>query len=506
MDTTVTVVGGGISGLATAYFLREGAAKSGIPLVCTLVEAESRLGGRVETEVVDGCVIEAGPDSFLTLKPQAVDLCEKLGLSELLIGTNSERSKVYVLVGGKLRRLPDGLTSVVPRKLTPFLWTGLLTPWGKTRMLLDVLVPRRNDAGDESLAGFVRRRLGHEALERIAEPLMAGIYAGDAEHLSMSTNFPQLVQLEAKKRSLVLGTLENSRHPVPGTGRQVHRPTFMSLRGGLGLMVEALVSQLNGTQIITGKKPVALKYAGTLADGRYELQFDDGTVVRSGSVVLATPAYASAELLKELSPEASAILSSIPYVATATVSLIFDRASFPLPLDGSGFVIAPTDNRKITACTWVSSKWPTHSPPDRVLLRCFLGRAGHEEILQRGDDELCQLAQDELNSILGISAVPLQRRLHRCGRSLPQYNLGHSDKLKALGEAMASLPGVFLTGAAYRGVGLPDCIKQAAITAADVIKFDFGTEAEVQAVSGPGPTPNGGVASEPGTMGTGATC
>ncbi|MGD0637427.1 MAG: protoporphyrinogen oxidase [Nitrososphaerales archaeon] len=474
MDKTVTIVGGGLAGLATAYFLKEGVVKSDLHLETTVVESESRLGGRVETEFVDGCVIEAGPDSFLTLKPQAVDLCEKLGLSELLIGTNSARSKVYVLVGGKLRRLPDGLTSVVPKKLTPFLWTNLLTPWGKTRMLLDVLVPRRKDVGDESLAGFVRRRLGHEALERIAEPLMAGIYAGDAEHLSMSTNFPQLVQLEAKRRSLVLGTLENSRHPVPGEGQRVRRPTFMSLRGGLGQMVDALVSQLKDARIFTGKRPIALKRAGTAGEERYELALDDGTVIGSRSVVLATPAYASAELLKDLSPEASAILGSIPYVSTATVSLIFDRATFPLPLDGSGFVIAPNDNRKITACTWVSSKWPTHSPSDRVLLRCFLGRAGHEEVLQRGDDELCQLAQDELNSILGISALPLQRRLHRCGKSLAQYNLGHSDKLKALDEAMEKLPGVFLTGSAYRGVGLPDCIKQAGLAASEVVGFLAG--------------------------------
>ncbi len=253
-------------------------------------------------------------------------------------------------------------------------------------------------------------------------------------------------------------------------------------------MVDALVSQLNGTRIITGRKPVALKHVGRPDDGRYEMELDDGVILRSGSVVLATPAYASAELLKDLSPEASAILSSIPYVSTATVSLIFDRATFPLPLDGSGFVIAPTDNRKITACTWVSSKWPTHSPTDRVLVRCFLGRAGHEDVLQRGDDELCQLAQDELNSILGISKIPLQRRLHRCGKSLPQYNLGHSEKLRALGEAMESLPGVFLTGAAYRGVGLPDCIKQAAITADEAATFVSGTKAEVQASSGVGST------------------
>ncbi|MDA4135257.1 MAG: protoporphyrinogen oxidase [Thaumarchaeota archaeon] len=484
----MTVVGGGISGLATAYFLKEGAAKSARYIACTLVEAESRLGGRVETEVIEGCVIEAGPDSFLTLKPQALELCEKLGLSDMLIGTNPERSKVYVFVGGRLRRLPDGLTSVVPRKLSPFLWTNLLTPWGKSRMLLDVFVPRRKEATDESLAEFVRRRLGGEALERIAEPLMAGIYAGDAGQLSMSTNFPQLVQLEASKRSLVLGTLESNRHATPATGPQVRRPTFMSLKGGLEQMIDALVSSLAGTSIMTGKKPVALRDNSASDRGRYGLELEDGTVVRSDSVILATPAYASAELLKDISPEASSILGTIPYVSTATVSLIYDRASFPLPLDGSGFVIPPTDNRKITACTWVSSKWPTHSPPGRVLLRCFLGRAGHEEILQRGDDELCRLAQDELNSILGISAVPLQTRLHRCGKSLPQYNLGHSEKLKALGEAMRGLPGVFLTGAAYRGVGLPDCIKQAGLAAAEATKFILGAETGARLSPGTGST------------------
>ncbi len=476
MNRAVAVVGGGISGLATAYFLQDYASRSGLTLECAVIEAEPRLGGRILSENVDGCVIEAGPDSFLTLKPQAVDLCERLGLSDLLIGTNSERSKVYVLVAGRLRRLPDGLTSVVPRKLTPFLWTGLLTPWGKSRMLLDVVIPRKSDGVEETLSGFVRRRLGHEALERIAEPLMAGIYAGDAAQLSMSTNFPQLVQLELKKRSLVLGTIANSRHPAPGTIQAVHRPTFMALRGGLERMVDALVSHLEGTTLLTGRKPVILRRKHSHEKGGYELELDDGSLVYADSVVLATPAYASAGLLKDLSPEAASILGSIPYVSTATVSLVYDRSSFPHPLDGSGFVIAPTEMRKITACTWVSSKWPTHSPGDRVLLRCFLGRAGHEELLQRGDADLCQLAEDELNSILGITAKPLLRRIHRCGKSLPQYNLGHSEKLVALGQAMEDLPGIFLTGAAYRGVGLPDCIKQAALTASGTINFLGETE------------------------------
>ena len=411
-------------------------------------------------------MIEAGPDSFLTLKPQAVDLCERLGLSDLLIGTNPARSRVYVLSGGKLRTLPDGLTSIVPTKLTPFLTTDLFTPWGKTRMLLDLFVPPKRDGADESLASFVTRRLGREALERIAEPLMAGIYAGDAEQLSMQTNFPRLVELELKHRSLISGTLAARREAAAGLSRTGGRPTFMALRGGLGAMVEALASRLKGVSILTGRKVVALR-----GKGPYRLELEDATILGADVVVLATPAYASADILRESNQPVAEVLDSIPYVSTATVSLAYERSNFTHPLDGSGFVIAPIEKRKITACTWVSSKWPSHSPPDRVLLRCFLGRAGDEEMLKLGDDELSRLAQDEIGSILDVPVEPVLKRVHRCGKSLPQYVMGHKEKLEALDEGMNKMPGVFLTGAAFGGVGLPDCIKQAALSAKRALEF-----------------------------------
>lgn len=466
MSGTVAIVGGGISGLATAYFLQEEARRRGQTVNCTLLEREQRLGGKTLTEKVEGCVIETGPDSFLTLKPQAVDLCERLGLSDLLTGMDPARSRVYILCEGKLRKVPDGLASIVPTKLTPFLTTDLLTPWGKARMLLDVFVPPKRDGVDESLASFIRRRLGSEALERIAEPLMAGIYAGDAEQLSMLTNFPRLVELELNHRSLVTGALAKRREAAHDPGRTSGRPTFMTLRGGLGVMVEALASQLKGVSILTGRKVVALR-----GEGPYELELEDATVLGADTVVVATPAYVSADLLRESNPRVAAVLDSIPYVSTATVSLAYDRSSFSNPLDGSGFVVAPIENRRVTACTWISSKWPSHSPPDRVLLRCFLGRAGDEELLHRGDDELCRIAQDEIKSILHVSAEPVLKRVHRCDRSLPQYVLGHMEKLTALDEGMSGLPGVFLTGAAFRGVGLPDCIKQAALAAKKTLDF-----------------------------------
>jgi len=470
MSKTVAVVGAGIAGLATAYFLEEGTEGSGDPVQVTLIEADRRLGGQVESENAERCVIEGGPDSFFTPKPQAVDLCVKLGLSDLLIGTNPAMKNVYVYCGGKLRKLPDGLTSVVPSKLRPFLSTDLITPLGKARMLLDLFKSRRRDEGDESLAHFVRRRLGNQALQRIAEPLMAGIYSGDADKLSMETNFPQLLQLEKEHRSLILGTIANRRRAAAAPKNPNRRPTFMALRGGMGVMTDTLASKLKSALILTGKKAVTLK-ASPAGEGRYEVVLEDGTSVHADAVVLATPAYASAEIIGGLSPAAASVLGSIPYVSAATVGLIYDRAGFPHPLDGTGLIVAPSEGRRITACTWVSSKWPQHSPPDRVVLRCYLGRDGSEEILKKSDDELCQIAQDEVNLILDISAEPMVKRIHRCDKSMPQYYRGHLERLAALDEAMRNLPGVFLTGSAYRGVGLADCVKQAASTANDTISF-----------------------------------
>ena len=464
----VAIVGAGISGLATAYFLQE-VKKSGGSFECTVIESASKLGGNIQTESVDGFVIEAGPDSFLTLKPQALDLCEKLGLSAKLIGPNPARSKVYVLVGGKLRTLPEGLISGVPTKIRPFLTSKLISPWGKLRMLLEVLVSRRKDQSDESLASFIKRRLGSEALRKIAEPLMAGIYAGDAESLSMQTNFPQLQKLEREHRSLILGLISSKGHAAPHYSTP-HKPMFMTIKGGLHLMVDALISQLGNTTVMTQTRLVKLK---RLSNGRqgYLLEFDNGGSIEADCVVLATPAYATADILEELSPPAASVLRTIPYVSTATVSLVYNNASLPDVLDGSGFVVAPMDRRKITACTWVSSKWPTHSPTDRVLVRGFVGRAGYEEILEQSDEEITGIVEQELETILGISAKPLLKRVNRFERGLPQYNLGHGEKLAKLDEALQSLPGIFLVGAAYRGVGLPDCVRQGQMISEKIVKF-----------------------------------
>lgn len=471
MGRAVAVVGGGISGLATAYFLRERARDSGVEIECTVIERDRRLGGKVLTENVDGLTMEGGPDSFLTLKPQALDLCKQLGLSDLLVGTSSAASNVFVYCGGRLRALPDGLASGVPAKLGPFLLGDLFTVWGRARMLLDLLLPRGRNGRDETLAMFIRRRLGHEALERLAEPLMAGIYAGDAEQLSMKANFPQLVRLETEHRSLILGTLLRSRRIDTDGGASGRYPTFMTIRGGLRVLVETLAQRLGKASIMAGEMVKAIRIDPSGARRAYSLELEDGTLLRADAVVLATPAYESARLLRGLNPVAASLLDSIPYVSTATVSLVYDSHGFSYPLNGSGFVVAPAARRKITACTWVSSKWPVHSPPDRLLLRCFVGRSGDEKMLEMGDDQLCKLVQEELKSIMGISDEPILKRVYRFHMSLPQYVMGHQEKLQALDDSMDSTDGVFLTGSAYRGVGLPDCIKQAALASERVLSF-----------------------------------
>jgi oxygen-dependent protoporphyrinogen oxidase len=475
----VVIVGGGISGLATTYFLRERAREAGVAIDCVLIESERRLGGKILTEHVDQFVIEGGPDSFLTQKPWALELCERLGLSDCLVGTNPERRKTYVLHKGTLRELPEGVMLVAPGRLMPFLRSRLLSPQAKLRMGLDLLIPPKRDEDDESLAVFMRRRLGREALERIAEPLLAGIYAGDVEQLSLQATFPQLREMERKHGSLTAGMLARKRETVKGrvAETQPNRTMFMTLRGGLGELISALVSQLNDIKLLTGQRVVALKpQAGALnREYSYELQLEDGTIVHADIVVLTTPAYISAELLETLNPQAATILHAIPYASTATVSLAFNRTDVSHPLDGSGFVVPRVEKRKITACTWVSSKWPSHTLSDHVLLRCYLGRAGDEEALHLDDDVLVETVRAELRDLLGVTATPTLTRIYRWGRSMPQYLVGHLERLAVMEKALAEHPGIALTGAAYRGIGLPDCIRQGALTAGKVLGcFDEG--------------------------------
>ena len=459
----IAIVGGGIAGLATAYYLQQQA------VTYTLIESSPDLGGKISTDVQDGFVIEGGPDSFITQKPAAARLCRELGLEDHLIGTNDDRRKVYVLDGGRLRPLPDGVMLVIPTKFTPFALSPLISLPGKARMGLDLFIPPRRTASDESLADFIRRRLGQEALDKIAEPLMAGIHVADPERLSIQSTFPRFVELERRYGSLIKGMLtQKARARRNGSpGRSL--PLFMTLRGGLRELVETLAGRLDG-DLLSGVRVVKLERTPDAADAeRYRLHLEDGRALLADAVILAIPAYAAADLIEPLPPALATKLRAIRYVSTATVSLGFRRDEFEHPLDGFGFVVSARENSRLMACTWTSTKFSGRTPADHVLVRGFVGGPHHEELVGLSDAELIQLVRQELGQIMGVAARPVAARVYHWPQANPQYDVGHLERVKEIEAMAADLPGLYLTGSAYRGVGIPDCIEQGQATAAAVV-------------------------------------
>jgi oxygen-dependent protoporphyrinogen oxidase len=465
---TVLIVGGGIAGLSAAYGLAESAASRDSLPQCTLVEAAPRLGGKILTERVGSFVIEGGPDSFLSQKPWAIELCRRLGLAERVIGTNQDRRKTYVYVKGRLEELPEGLALGVPTRLGPFLRSGVLSWKGKLRLGAELLIPRRRERGDESLGAFFRRRLGNEALERIIEPLMTGIYAGDSDSLSIQATFPRFPEMERQTGSIVralLGSWRRDQGAGPGGS------PFVTLQGGLSEMVQALTARLSPLRVLTGRRVRAVRVNG--APRRYEVVIEGTAPLAVDALILATPAYDAATLLEPLDDELSALLRGIPYASTATISLGFRQRDFSHRLDGYGFVVPRIEGRALLAVTWTSSKWSHRAPDDAVLLRAYVGGAGREAVLEQSDDGLVSLVRAELRAMMGITEVPVLARVYRWPRAMPQYLVGHLERLAAIDERLARWPGLFLTGAGYRGVGIPDCIHDALDTAERVrVYFD----------------------------------
>jgi protoporphyrinogen/coproporphyrinogen III oxidase len=469
----VVIIGGGIAGLATAYVLQERARAAGIPLACTLVEAKERLGGVILTERIDGFVIEAGPDSLLTQKPWGVELCRKLGIGDHLIGTNDRQRKIYILWRGRLYPLPEGLMLIVPTRLHPLLRSRLLSWPGKIRMGLEYFLPPQASEADESLGAFVRRRLGQEALEKIAEPLLAGIYAGSIDSMSLLATFPRLRELETKHGGLIRGMLAQRRAMRRGLrAESPPAPTmFMAPRDGMAEIVEALSARLDRITVLRGAaiQRVTPHGPGMERAQGYAVHLGSGQALQADAVVLATPAHATARLIEGFHRELAEALRAIPYVSSATVSLAYRRADVPHPLDGFGFLVGRREGRHIMAATWTSTKFPHRAPTDHVLMRSFVGGAGHEHLVCRDDAALIQVVCEELSAILGMSTAPRLARVYRWERVNPQYLVGHVDRVDAMEKMLAPYPGLFLTGSAYRGVGVPDCIYQGAQTAERVL-------------------------------------
>jgi oxygen-dependent protoporphyrinogen oxidase len=453
----VVVVGGGITGLAAAHALAQDPRARALNLSWTLVEREARLGGKLRTEHVHGCLVEAGPDSFLAAKPAAADLCRALGLGDRLIGTLPGRA-VYMAHRARLHPLPDGLAMGVPGRALPVLRTALLSPAEKLRLGLDLVLPRGQINGDESVGALIRRRLGRAAVDRLAGPLLAGIYAGDADQLSARATFPHLLEWEASHRSLIVAALAQRRRA--GSQRTGASPLFLSLVGGVEELVRALAASLGNDHILPGRTATRITRRADAGRSPYVVKLDDGRRLDADAVLLATPAFAAADLLDPLAPAAAAELRKIPYASTAAVTLGYRRSAVLSALDGHGFVVAHGEPLQITACTWTSSKWPHRAPPEIALLRCYLGAAGRDAIVDEEDDHLIRTVRADLRATMRLDAEPVFSVVSRWRRAMPQYLPGHLDRLAAIAAAMRALPRVALAGAGYRGIGIPDCIRQ----------------------------------------------
>jgi oxygen-dependent protoporphyrinogen oxidase len=458
-SASVLVIGGGITGLAAAHRLGQ------LGVETVLLERDARCGGVILTEELEGFLVEAGPDSFLARKPLAADLCRRVGLGDEIIPTDAANRGSFIWLRGGLHPLPEGLTSLVPTRFAAVARTRLLSPAGKARLLAEPLLPRGPELEDESLAGFFRRRIGEEASRRLVEPLVRGIYGGDPERLSLRATFPQLAEIERRRRSLILGLLGQARAAPSGTGtarggssgrgRGQAEAAFLSLRRGMGSLVDRLVERLPPGVVRTRSGVAALRRA---AGGGFEAALREGGGMTAEAAILATPARETARLLEGIDHELSELVGGIRAGSSVTVALGFDGGRVHHPLRGYGFVVPEDERGPLLACTWASSKFPGRAPPGAVLVRAFLTDA--ESLLERDDEDVAHLALEALRPILGIEGEPRLARVHRWREALARYAVGHVRRLREIEGRLREVPGLLLAGAAYRGVGIPDCVRE----------------------------------------------
>ncbi len=422
------------------------------------MEAGQRLGGVISTRRVDNFLLEDGPDGFITEKPWALELCTRLNLTANLTSTQSAYRTVYVVHRGVLRPLPEGFFMLAPTRLWPVLRTRIFSWGGKARLACELFVPRRRETTDESLASFVRRRLGKEILERVAQPLVGGIYGADPEDLSLAATLPRFLEWERESGSIIRSMRreqsQRSANTRPASGARYS--LFVTFQKGMQEIVDALVSRLPASALMLGKSAAALDLGRGAKKWQVITQEDER--IQADGVILATPSYASAEIVSGLSPELSARLRDIPYTSAATLNLAYQREQIPHPLDAFGFVVPAVEKRSSIACTFSSVKYPGRAPEGSVLVRAFVGGALRASMLDRSDDEMKAAVQRDLAHLLGIKTPPLFHHTARYPRSLPTYRVGHLDLVQAIERALRDLPGLALAGSAYRGVGIPDCV------------------------------------------------
>ncbi|HKT87146.1 MAG TPA: protoporphyrinogen oxidase [Candidatus Sulfotelmatobacter sp.] len=461
--TRIAIVGGGVSGLAAAYEIEQ-RRQAGAVVEYVLFESSSRLGGVLRTEKIDGCIVEAGPDSFVTEKPWAADLCRSLGLGDELIGSNDAQRKTYILTHGRLVEMPDGLMFLVPTKILP---TGLspLFSWKtKLRMTQELFHPPRAADHDESVAAFVERHYGSEMVDRLADPLLSGVYGGEAANLSVRAVLPRFAEMERTHGSLGRAMLAARKKMRSGPVR-LAPPLFTSLKDGMQHLAESVVGRLTPACLMTNAAVDAIQpeAAGwVVSAGLNSDHFD--------AVIIALPGPAAASVLRIASPELSSELAAIRYTSSITVGLGYAhevRRSLP---PGFGFLVPRSAGRQLLAATFVHNKFPHRAPEDRALLRCFFAGNNAESVWALGDDQIVGVVRNELQQILGLRAEPLFARVYKWKSAMAQYGVGHLDRLERIETLRQKLPGLALAGNAYRGIGVPDCIRSGRDAATQLTK------------------------------------
>jgi oxygen-dependent protoporphyrinogen oxidase len=475
----IVIIGGGISGLAAAHRVIELSQELHQPIKLTILEASSRLGGTIQTDQRDGFLIERGPDSFISEKPEALALARRLGIESRLIETNDQHRRSFIVKHGRLRPVPEGFQLLAPTRFWPFITSDIFSLAGKLRMSADLLLPRRslNGTNDESLASFVRRRLGREALERMAQPMVGGIYTADPEVLSLRATLPRFLEMERQYRSVILGMWRRGRAAKPETGVSGARYSlFLSFDQGTEVLVRALETSIaddrlpmadSSPEIRLNAKVTALERE---SDGAWTIKVEGGKALGADAVCLALPAYVSAKLLSNTASELSSLLSQIKFASTATINLGYSRTDIAHDLNGFGFVVPFIEKRSLIACTFSSVKFAGRAPEDHVLLRAFVGGALQPELLTLNEEEITRRVERDLRELIGVRDKPLFTEVTKWSNSMPQYEVGHLDHIEKIESALSKIPGLTLAGNSFRGAGIPDCIRSGEAAAEELVK------------------------------------
>jgi oxygen-dependent protoporphyrinogen oxidase len=467
----VIIVGGGIAGLAAAVHLKSGAKAHGKTVDVLLIEKSGRLGGKFITEKFGPFTVEGGPDSFLPEKIWTVNLARHLGLESEMLSTNDQFKGTYLYSKNQLHALPEGVMLMVPTMFWPMVKSRLISWPGKLRMGMEIFIPKRKTPGDESLAEFVTRRLGRECLEKIAEPLVAGIHTSNPDNMSVMATFPRFVQMEQKSGSLVRGMLSAMKSrpsggppPKPGAPKMTF---FMSFKNGIQTLSDKCVDYIGKESIRLGAGVKAVEPRGK----GYAVILENGETLEADQVMLGTASFDSAEMIKDFDANLAAQLNKIDWSTSATVSIAFHKQDVKVPLKGFGFIVPRVEGRRINAATYSSIKWSFRAPDDHILIRGFVGGGHHEELVYELDDAgLVKTVLEELDTIVGIKADARFSKVYRWYKGMPKYTVGHLDRISVIDRSVAMHPGLHLIGCSYKGIGIGDCVHEAQIAAEKILK------------------------------------